>query len=292
MKLNGYLISRKKIMMKRIRSFEDDGAKLYLVATPIGNLEDITFRAVSILKSCDMIFCEDTRTSSVLLKHYEIKKPLKSYHDHNEHSQKHVVLEQLLDGKTCAIISDAGHPLISDPGLDVVRLVQEHDIPVVSVPGPSAFITGLSMSALPTHPFMFYGFLAHKSGKQIKQLEPLRNYPYTMIFYESPHRINQTLSNMAQVFGNRQAVIARELTKKFEEVLKGTLEELALVEDLKGEMVVIVEGLTETEDSGKSLLDEVFELIEQGVSSKEAIKVIAKRHDVPKNDVYQLYHNE
>lgn len=276
--------------MKRLKSYETDSAKLYLVATPIGNLEDMTFRAVSCLKACDVIFCEDTRTSGVLLKHYEIKKPLKTYHDHNESSMKHVILECLQNNQTVGLISDAGHPLISDPGLDVVKLVQSHDIPVVSIPGPSAFVTALSMSGLVTHPVLFYGFLAHKSSKQLTQLESLRKEPYTLIFYESPHRIHQTLANLYQVLGDREAMIGRELTKKFEEVIKGRLSELIDCEQLIGEMVIVVEGYQEDDHQEGSLLEEVYALIEQGVSSKEAIKVVAKRHNVPKNDVYQLYH--
>lgn len=278
--------------MKRLKSYDTNGPKLYLVATPIGHLEDITYRAVKTLSSCDVIFCEDTRTSGVLLKHYQIKKPLKAYHVHNESNMKHVVLDALLNGQTVGLISDAGHPLISDPGLDVVQLVQSHDIPVVSIPGPSAFITALSMSGLPTHPALFYGFLAHKSSKQLTQLEALRKETSTLIFYESPHRVHQTLKNLLHILGDREAMIGRELTKKFEEVIQGRLSELITCDNLIGEMVIVVRGYQEQPEQKGSLLEEVYDLIEQGVSSKEAIKVVAKRHNVPKNDVYQLYHKE
>ncbi|MCF7925664.1 MAG: 16S rRNA (cytidine(1402)-2'-O)-methyltransferase [Candidatus Izimaplasma sp.] len=278
--------------MKRLRSFAEALPTLYLVATPIGNLEDITYRAVKILNAVDKIYCEDTRTSRVLLDHYHITQKLDSYHDHNEAQKQHQILKDLTSGLSVALISDAGHPLISDPGYTVVKLIKEHNFPVVSIPGPSAFITGLSMSALPPHPFMFYGFLSSKSSKQRKECETLRTYPYTMVFYESPHRIQSTLETFYQVFGNRNVVIARELTKTYEETISGSLEEMQNLDTLKGELVVILEGYQEEDNQTPDLLDEVYALIDQGVSSKEAIKVIAKRHDLPKNDVYQLYHKQ
>ena len=279
--------------MKRLKHFEDDSPKLYLVATPIGNLEDITYRAIKILQSVDKIYCEDTRTSRTLLDHYDIHKPLDSYHDHNEDVKQHQLLSDLKDGQSIALISDAGMPLISDPGYAVVNLVRDHGYAVVSIPGPSAFLTGLSVSALPTHPFMFYGFLPAKASKMRTTFETLRTYPYTLIFYESPHRIHSMLEVMYSVFGDRQVVLARELTKRYEETISGSLKELQELPQIKGELVVIVEGYKDDEtDSEANLLDEVYALIDQGVSSKEAIKVIAKRHDLPKNDVYQLYHKK
>ncbi|MEC9485188.1 MAG: 16S rRNA (cytidine(1402)-2'-O)-methyltransferase [Candidatus Izemoplasma sp.] len=277
--------------MKRTKHFESDRATLYLVATPIGNLDDMTFRAINTLKSVDKIYCEDTRTSRTLLEHYQIDKPLDSYHDHNKTTKQHHILNDLRSGLSIALISDAGTPLISDPGYSVVNLVKESGFVVVSIPGPSAFLTGLSVSALPTHPFIFYGFLPTKSSKLKTACEGLRKEPYTLIFYESPHRINSTLETLYHVFGDRKVVIARELTKRYEETISGTLKELQDLPPLKGELVLILEGFQdEPKDQEVNLLDEVYALIDQGVSSKEAIKVIAKRHDLPKNDVYQLYH--
>lgn len=278
--------------MIRQKSFSNDQPTLYLVATPIGNLEDMTFRAVKILKSVDIIYCEDTRVSGKLLNHFEISKPLKTYHDFNKEFKSANILTHLSNNENVALISDAGYPLISDPGYFVIREAINEGYNVVSIPGANALLTGLVVSGIAPHPFTFIGFLDHKEGKRKKQLTELINHKETLVFYESPHRIGKTVTNMYEVFGERKLVIARELTKKFEEILRGTTKSLKDIADLKGEMVVIVEGKPEEEYNPTiSILEEVNILIEEGLSSKDAIKEVAKKRGIPKNDVYQEFHN-
>jgi len=278
--------------MIRQKSFSNDQPTLYLVATPIGNLEDMTFRAVKILKSVDIIYCEDTRVSSKLLHHFEISKPLKTYHDFNKEFKSANILTHLSNNENVALISDAGYPLISDPGYFVIREAINEGYNVVSIPGANALLTGLVVSGIAPHPFTFIGFLDHKEGKRKKQLTELINHKETLVFYESPHRIGKTVTNMYEVFGERKLVIARELTKRYEEILRGTTESLKDIVDLKGEMVIIVEGkLEEDYNPTISILEEVNSLIEEGLSSKDAIKEVSKKRGIPKNDVYQEYHN-
>lgn len=282
----------KSDLMKRQKSFQNNMATLYLVATPIGNLEDITFRAVNILKSVDMIYAEDTRVSQKLLSHYEIVKPLKNYHEFNKEVKSNEILQHLKDGQNIALISDAGYPLISDPGYYLIREVIEEDFNIVSIPGANALLTGLVVSGLPPLPFTFYGFLDNKEGKRKKQLMELKDKTETLIFYESPHRVTKTIQNILEVFGVRDVVVARELTKKFEEIIRGTSESLKELEELKGEMVLMVSGKSkDVEELDMSILEEVAMNIEKGQSSKEAIKEVAKRRNLTKNDVYQEYHN-
>ncbi|MBN2604313.1 MAG: 16S rRNA (cytidine(1402)-2'-O)-methyltransferase [Bacilli bacterium] len=278
--------------MKRQKSFQNDLPTLYLVATPIGNLEDMTFRAVNILKSVDIIYAEDTRVSHKLLSHYDISKPLKTYHDFNKEVKSNEILQHLREHQNVALISDAGYPLISDPGYFLIREVIEEDFNVVSIPGANALLTGLVVSGLPPQPFTFYGFLDNKEGKRKKQLMELKDKTETLIFYESPHRVTKTIQNIHQVFGLRDVVIARELTKKFEEVIRGTSESLKDLEELKGEMVLMVAGNKNSiEELDMSILEEVKMNIENGLSSKDAIKEVARRRNLTKNDVYQEYHN-
>ena len=278
--------------MIRQKSFSNNLPTLYLVATPIGNLEDMTFRAIKILKSVDVIFCEDSRVSGKLLKHYEISKPLKTYHDFNKEFKSTDILNHLSNNDNVALISDAGYPLISDPGYYVIREAINEGFNVVSIPGANALLSGLVVSGIAPHPFTFIGFLDHKEGKRKKQLTELLDHKETLVFYESPHRISKTITNMYEVFGLRNLVIARELTKKFEEILRGTTESLKDIIDLKGEMVIIVEGKPEeVYDPEISILDEVNLLIEEGMSSKDAIKEVSKKRGIAKNDVYQEYHN-
>lgn len=274
------------------QSFKENKPTLYIVATPIGNLEDITYRAVNILKTVDVIYAEDTRTSGVLLKHYNIETHMKSYHKHNERARNDTIIEALNEGKYIALISDAGTPLISDPGETLVQDVINAHFPVVSIPGPSAFLAALTASPLPTHPFVFYGFLPAKESAQKKQLSQLKNYPETLIFYEAPHRINQTLKTLYEVFGNRRVTLARELTKRYEEYHHFTLKEHASIIDLKGEMVIIVEGAqTEAPLSKDDAIAHIELLIEDGISEKEAIKTAAKARNMKKNEVYMAYQN-
>ena len=277
--------------MKAQKSFSNNLPTLYLVATPIGNLEDMTYRAVRILQEVDLIYCEDTRVSAKLLNHFDIKKPLKPYHDHNKSTQKEDILKNLELGKNLALISDAGYPLISDPGYVVIRDVIDAGYNVVSIPGASALLHALVVSGIAPHPFLFYGFLDAKESKKIKELTTLLDYKETLIFYESPHRIKKTMNTIYQIMGERQVVIARELTKKFEEILRGTTSSMLELPDLKGEIVIVLEGKTEEiYTPTKSMEEEVEDLIQNGYSSKEAIKLIAKLRNVPKNDVYQAYH--
>ncbi len=218
---------------------------LYLVATPIGNLKDITLRALEILKSVDRIACEDTRHSLKLLQAYEISKPLLSLHQHNEVKRSTVVLEKLQAGESIALISDAGTPLVSDPGYRLVRAVLEAGLNVESIPGPCAAINALALSGLPTDSFYFLGFLPPKSAARQRRFEALRDFPSTLVFYESPHRIQKFLQEAHGVFGAREVVIAREMTKKFEEVYRGPLQAKAQslpLRSWKGEFVVLVSG--------------------------------------------------
>jgi 16S rRNA (cytidine1402-2'-O)-methyltransferase len=218
---------------------------LYLVATPIGNMEDITLRALRTLKECDVIAAEDTRRTGQLLKHFDISKPLLSYFQFNEAKRSEEIIERLRRGEKIALVTDAGSPGISDPGERVVRAARMAGLRVESVPGPCALVAALTASALPTDEFHFIGFLPHKSGQRRKQLEALREFAGTLVLYESPYRIEKLLTELAEVFPNRQVVLARELTKKFEEFLRGTpaeLLEVAKKRSLKGEFVVMVSG--------------------------------------------------
>ncbi len=277
--------------MERQKSFINKLPTLYLVATPIGNLEDMTFRAVKILNEVDIIYCEDTRVSGKLLHHFEIKKPLRTYHDHNKQASSDGILNNLRGNMNVALISDAGYPLISDPGYYVIREVIKEGFNVVSIPGASAVLSGLVVSGLVPHPFLFYGFLDSKESKKVKELESLKEQKETLIFYESPHRINKTMKTIYETLGERNVVIARELTKRYEEILRGTTLSMQNIEDIKGEMVIILEGKQEVPYTPtKPIIEEVEDLINDGLSSKEAIKQIAKLRNLPKNDVYQTYH--
>ncbi len=219
--------------------------KLYLVPTPIGNLKDMTFRAIDTLNESDLILAEDTRNSGILLKHYEISTPMRSYHAHNEHKVTEEIIQQLKDGKTYSLITDAGSPGISDPGYLLAKACVENDIEVMALPGATAFVPALTVSGLISNEFVFVGFLPVKKGRQTK-LNELKEEKRTLIFYESPHKITKTLKDLAESFGaERKASLSREITKKFEETLRGTLEELYKISEsrnLKGEMVLVVEG--------------------------------------------------
>ena len=218
---------------------------LYLVPTPIGNLKDMTFRAVDVLNECDLILAEDTRTSGFLLKQYEISTPMRSYHAHNEHKVTEELIQQLKEGKSFSLITDAGSPGISDPGFLMARACIAHGIEIIALPGATAFVPALTVSGLVSNEFVFIGFLPVKKGRQTKLTE-LKDEKRTLIFYESPHKITRTLKDLSESFGaERKASLSREITKKFEETLRGSLEELhqiAETRNLKGEMVLVVEG--------------------------------------------------
>lgn len=267
---------------------------LYVVATPIGNLEDITYRAVRILKEADLIACEDTRQTRKLLDHYGIEKPLVSYHEHNESARAQELVAKLSAGTTIAQVSDAGMPGISDPGYRIVKLALEQGIPVVPVPGPSAVIAALAASGLPTDAFEFRGFLPAKAGQRRTALEELILLQHTIIFYEAPHRIRETLEDIVRILGRERAiVIARELTKIHEEFIRGTAQEvLGAVQgrEIKGEITLLI-GKGETRESlaGKQNLGERLDQIkrEQKLDEKAALKILAKQTGQSKSALYR-----
>lgn len=276
-----------------IQKSYDDSASLYLVPTPIGNLEDITLRSLNVLKTVDEILCEDTRDTGILLKNYDIKKKLVSCHEYNEDKIIDYVISKLEAGMNLALVTDQGTPIISDPGYIVSRAVINAGYNVISLPGATAFVPALTSSGIEPNPFLYYGFLNSKKSKQISELNSLKNYKFTMIFYESVHRIKETLENMLEVFGNRNICLCRELSKIHEEFTRGTIEEvIPLTDTMKGEFVIVVEGNKEIVDySSIDMFDHVQMYVEDGKSEKDAIKLVAKERDVPKSEVYSYYHN-
>lgn len=278
------------------KSFAQQTGTLYLVPTPIGNLEDMTFRAVKTLQTVDLIASEDTRNTQKLLNHFEVKVPQKSLHEHNYNERIPELMNFLKEGSSIAQVSDAGMPSISDPGHELVVACIEENIPVVALPGATAGMTALIASGLMPQPFLFYGFLQRKRSIQKRELEELKKQTATLVFYESPHRIKETLKNLLEILGNREVVICRELTKLYEEYLRGTAEEVIdyLSEHaLKGECCLLVSGATDAEEEEVfegTLKEQVEALILDGTSSKEAIKIVAKRHGLKKQDVYKEYH--
>lgn len=275
------------------QSSYDGTPSLYLIPTPIGNLDDITVRALKILESVDFILCEDTRESSKLLNHFKIKKKLVSCHEYNENNIKDYVVSELKSGKNIGLITDQGSPVVSDPGFVVAKCVIDNGFNVVALPGATAFVPALTSSGLPPSPFLFYGFLRTKESKIIHELNKLKSFPYTMIFYEAPHRIQKTLEYMLQVFGNRKITIHREISKLHEEICRGTIQELIpIVSELKGEFVLIVDGNHDVVDySSMSVLEHVHLYLEDGMGEKDAIKLVAKERGVAKSIIYKEYHD-
>ena len=281
------------------RSFKDqrETGTLFLVPTPIGNRDDMSYRMIQTLKEVDLIAAEDTRNTGLLLKHFEIRTPQISFHEHNAMEKIPDLLAHLESGKNVAQVSDAGLPSISDPGHDLVKAAIEREIPVVAVPGPSAGITGLIASGLAPQPHIFYGFLPRKEGQQKTFFQEKRDYPETQIFYESPHRVRATLQNMLAVYGDRPVVLVRELTKIYEEYTRGTIAELvAYLEEnpLKGECLLIVEGASEQEQDLEEvdLIQEIDLLVQSGIKKNQAIKQVAKQFGLQKSDLYARYHQE
>ena len=282
----------------------DHGGCLYLVATPIGNLEDMSVRALRILKEADVIAAEDTRNTKKLCNYFEIETSLVSYHEHNINVGGEKLLGFLREGKTVALVSDAGLPCISDPGADIVEKAIEEGFAVVPVPGANAAISALIASGLTPQPFFFYGFLNRGKKERRQQLEELKKRQETILFYEAPHRIKETLKDMELTLGNRRIVLARELTKKFEEFLRGTLTEAVAwsqSEEIRGEFCIVLEGNSNAEEE---ITEEVYwekmtvvehvdyVIAESGVTSKEAIKEVAKLRQVAKREIYNEYHSE
>ena len=289
-------MTAKSSLLKPAGSADSSPAgSLYLVGTPIGNLEDITLRALRILKEIDQIACEDTRHTQKLLTHYDIHKPLVSYHEHNEQTRTLELVEALEQGAKIALVSDAGMPLVSDPGHRLVTLCLQHHIPVVPIPGPSALLASLSASGLPSEEFLFVGFLPARSGKRRRALERLRIEDRTIILYEAPHRLAESIADAREVFGNRSACIAREITKLHEEFRRGKLSELAAsLEErpARGEITLLIgpeapaDARTQA-NSTQSLADRVEELIRQAkLDRKEALKLAAKERGLTRHNAY------
>ena len=265
--------------------------KLYICPTPIGNLEDITLRTLKVLKEVDLIAAEDTRHTIKLLNHYEIKKPLTSYHEHNIREKGIDLVERLHRGEDIALVSDAGMPGISDPGQDLIKLAIEEDIQVIVLPGPTASIAALVASGLNTDKFVFEGFLSSRKKERIHELNLLKEEKRTLILYESPHRILDTLDNMLNTLGDRNIAVIRELTKIYEEIFRGTIQE-AIEEfsskKIKGEFVLIVEGNQAMDvEVNIDIEKELLRYMDQGLSKKESVKMVVKEFNLPKNQVYQ-----
>ena len=270
--------------------------KLYLVATPIGNLDDMTFRAIQTLKEVDWIAAEDTRNTGLLLKYFDISTKKISFHEHNAKEKIPDLIGFLKAGQSIAQVSDAGLPSISDPGHDLVKAAIEEEIAVVTVPGASAGISALIASGLSPQPHIFYGFLPRKSGQQKQFFDSKKDYPETQIFYESPHRVANTLENMLKVYGDRSVVLVRELTKIYEEYKRGNISELLeSIADtpLKGECLLIVEGASQDveEKDEEGLFLEIQSRIQQGMKRNQAIKEVAKLYQRNKSQLYAAYHD-
>lgn len=282
--------------MNRQKSFENEKPTLYLVPTPIGNLNEMTPRAIDVLNSVDVIACEDTRNSGQLLKHFGISKRLIAYQNFNEASSTKGIINLLSQGNNIALISDAGYPLINDPGQRVVSEVTALGYNVVPISGCSAFLNALVASGLIAQPFIFIGFLPPSTHDCVKKLRLYQAYPMTLIMYEAPHRIEKMLQSCLDVLGNRHVCIARELTKVHEEFIRGTISEiLPIASELKGEMVVVIEGNQDDYekdiDMGQ-ILNMVNTSIESGMSTSAAIKEVAKQTGISKNQIYDLVHGK
>lgn len=266
---------------------------LYIVGTPIGNLGDISPRAIGTLETVDFIAAEDTRVTAKLLNRFNIKKPMVSYHEHNKQQKADVIISRIQSGESCAIVTDAGMPAISDPGEDLVRQCHEQNVPVVCVPGPSAVISALALSGMPSGRFTFEGFLSMNKNKRREHLEELVNERRTMIFYEAPHKLHATLCDMQTYFGaDRPIALVREITKVYEQVIRTTIGEAALSyeEGAKGEFVLIVQGAPERQDEEITLEYAVRlaqELMDGGLSVADASKAAAKQTGFKKSDIYK-----
>ena len=268
-----------------------DKATLFLVATPIGNLSEVSDRTLDTLRNVDVIASEDTRNTLKLLSHFDIHTRMISYHNFNEEESSKGIIKLLEEGNNVALVSDAGYPLISDPGYLLVNEVIEKGFNITTVSGPNAALNALVASGLETNHYLFYGFLNAKASQARKELEQLKGFPYTLIFYEAPHRIEKTLKLMYEVLGDRKACLARELTKLHEEYHRGSLGKLSELHDLKGEMVLIVEGEKKVDKEAdlEQLLEEVGQLVESGLKSKQAVNEVSRRYGYSKNVLYNAY---
>lgn len=273
------------------KSYNDE-ASLYLIPTPIGNLDDITVRSLKTLETVDLLLCEDTRETGKLMKKFNIKKRLVSCHEYNESDMVDYVIKCLDDNMNIGLVTDQGTPIISDPGFIVAREIIKKGYNVISLPGATAFVPALTSSGINPSPFLFYGFLSAKDSKQKKELEELKSLKYTMIFYEAPHRIRKTLSNMLEVMGDRNISISREISKIHEEIYRDKISNLIDISDtMKGELVLVVEENLDIIDySDLSIIEHVNLYVDDGMNVKEAIKLVAKERNIAKSIVYKDYH--
>lgn len=279
--------------MLMIQNSYNNTPSLYLIPTPIGNLDDITYRAVKVLEEVEVIFSEDTRVTLNLLNNFGIKKKLISLHEHNENDIKEKVLDYLKSGFSVGLVTDRGTPIISDPGYKTVKYVSDNNFNVIALPGATAFVCALIASGISPQPFLFYGFLNSKDSRKKEELELLKDVEYTMIFYEAPHRIINTLNMMLDIFGNRKISISREITKKFETIYRGNLNDIIQNIPEKGEFVIIVSGNDEKEViSDLSIKESVNLYIRAGFDVMSSIKKVARDKKLPKNEVYKEYHKE
>ncbi len=269
----------------------NSAATLYVVATPIGNLEDITYRAVRILKEVVWVACEDTRQTHKLFQHYGIDTPTVSYHEHNEMERAKELVDRLLQGSSGALVSDAGMPLVSDPGYRLVRAAVEAGVPVQALPGATASLTALAGSGLPTDQFHFAGFLPVKAGQRLTCLQSIKGEAATVIFYEAPHRIVEALADIQTALGDRPVVVARELTKIHEEYLRGTAREIRLQleakDQIRGEFTILIGKATKPEPDSTPLDDAVETFMKNGLSRMDAMKLVARQRGISKRDVYR-----
>lgn len=264
---------------------------LYIVATPIGNLEDLTFRALRILKEVDLIAAEDTRYSRRLLDHYGIKTPLTSYHEHNEQSKARQLVERMQRGESIALISDAGTPVLSDPGHRLVREAIRSAILVSPVPGPSALVAALSASGLSIEPFAFEGFFPAKRKERREKLQSLRAEARTLVFYEAPHRLKESLEDIGAIFGNREMVLAREISKVHEEFLRGSAIDLIAKladRDVRGELTLVIAGAADEPAAAEEIMTEIRKLKGQGIRVKEIASLLGEKYSVAKREVYRM----
>lgn len=277
--------------MKRNKSFDNKSPLLYLVATPIGNLGEFSSRAIEVVSNCDLVAAEDTRNAHNLLSKFNINKPTYSLREHNEKIASQYIIEKIKEGQKIVYMSDAGYPGISDPGNILVQECIKEDINVSVIAGSSAFLAGLVPSGMETNHFYFHGFLPVKKGEATKELEAIKNKKETIVFYEAPHRINETLNLLFEILGNREACIARELTKINEEYIRGKLEELTQIDEatLKGEMVIVVEGNKEEKDTSLDAINEAIEVLKnKGLSNRDIVEIITKIYKANKNQISKL----
>lgn len=274
---------------------DNNRGKLYLIPTPIGNMDDLSKRIINTLKKVDVIFCEDTRTTNILLNYLEIKNHLISNHKFNESKNINKIINFLNDNKKVGIVSDRGTPIISDPGFILTQEVIKAGFEVIALPGPTAFIPALLASGIAPQPFLFYGFLDSKKSQRKKELEKLKFENSTLIFYEAPHRLEETINDMKNILGNNRKVsISREITKKYEKTYRGTLNNIIEnIDEIKGEFVIVVSGNNEIESYDEiSLLEHINIYIDQGMSTMNSIKQVAKDRNMKKGDVYDVYQKE